>query len=155
VADKRDHATVIRWKTWKPRGFTKTRGASGLPSTTEDIMSLQAHIDVPQLENLLSPQSGKEVPNQFRIITKQGNFFQSYSSMIALRPSSYFFNEFADNWNEHNPGIRFPALFLSDKWDCSATTLKYLKVFLRTDKTKKEIEEAIKEGRYVVVDWLK
>jgi hypothetical protein len=40
---------------------------------------------MPQIENMQSP-NGNDVPNQFRIHTKQGIFFQSYNSIIAFIP---------------------------------------------------------------------
>jgi len=84
-----------------------------------------------QVENMLSP-NGKEVPNQFRIITEDGAYFQSYSSVIAYKPHSG------------------PIVLDLEKWDFSHTTGKYRNLFLRMDK--KQTEQAIKDGRIILAD---
>ena len=61
--------------------------------------------------SLCSPRSGKPVANQHVIATSNGEMFKSYKTMIALR-----------TWEGD--------IMLDHDWDYSATTLKYLKVFL-------------------------
>lgn len=74
---------------------------------------------------------GNAVKNQFILNTKKGIGFQSYESLIAFKAD--------DN------------IYLSDKWDYSATTLKYLKAFLGITDSKKQIQSDIEKGIYVVV----
>ena len=70
--------------------------------------------------------SGREVPNQFIICTPDGNFFQSYNSIIAFRPN-------------HGP------IVLGPRWDYSATASKYRNSFLGEDTrtTRKKLNEGI------------
>lgn len=70
--------------------------------------------------------------NQFKVFLSNGVAFQSYDSLIAFK-------------NEEG------KIFLSEKWCCSKTTLKHLKLFLRIDLSKKEIEKKIKNGDYIIV----
>ena len=69
--------------------------------------------------------------NQFVINGAYGEAFQSYSSLIAYRKNNF--------------------IYLSDKWDYSKTTLKYLKIFLNTSISKKEIKEALKRGVFQLI----
>lgn len=84
-----------------------------------------------QITNLQSPRSGKHVANQFMISTDKYNIFKSYETIIAKQ-------------NRNTNKITLDK----NSWDYSATTLKYLKVFLGTSKSKKELEEDIKKGIY-------
>ena len=70
--------------------------------------------------------------NQFKVFLSNGVAFQSYDSLIAFK-------------NDEG------KVFLSDKWSYSKTTLKHLKLFLRIDLSKKEIEKKIKNGDYIIV----
>lgn len=88
-------------------------------------------IQVTQME---STRTGNPVANQFLIYTDKHIYFQSYSSIIARRLRSSFMDD--DTTLDEN------------YWDYSRTTLKYLKVFLGTQKSKKEIEKDIKTGVY-------
>lgn len=63
------------------------------------------------VRNLTSPRSGRAVANQFVISTSKGVFFQSYRSIIAK----------VDNNGK---------VTLSQWWDYSNTTRKYLYEFL-------------------------
>lgn len=75
------------------------------------------------------------VKNQYVLQTRHGKVFQSYDLTIALIP---------------DPSKNDNAIYLDRTyWDTSVTTLKYLKKFLGVD-TKKEIEQGIKEGKYVL-----
>ena len=69
--------------------------------------------------------------NQFVINGTYGEVFQSYSSLIAYRKNNF--------------------IYLSDKWDYNKTTLKYLKIFLNTSMSKKEIKEALKSGVFQLI----
>ena len=68
--------------------------------------------------------------NQYVFNLKDCKMFYSYKSIIAIK---------YDNGD---------VLLDSDYWDYSRTTLKYLKLFLGTNKSKKEIEKDIKTGVY-------
>jgi hypothetical protein len=82
---------------------------------------------VKQLQN----RSGRDVPNQFVIETKDGEYFQSYRTLIAFRPRS-------------------GRIKLSeDSWDYSRTTLKYLCQFLGL-RSKADILHRIKDGWYIL-----
>lgn len=70
--------------------------------------------------------------NQFKIFLRNGVAFQSYSSLIAIK-------------------LNNGEVYVSDKWDYSATTLKHFKMFLRISKTKKEIQKMIDNGVYHLV----
>lgn len=84
------------------------------------------------IENMETSGGGK-VPNQFKVFTPDGCYFQSYSSLIAFRP------------------IRGGQVVLDqNKWNYSKTTGKYRNQFLR--ETKKETEQKIKSGVYILAD---
>lgn len=70
--------------------------------------------------------------NQCIICTESGNYFQSYSTVIAFKP--------------------FNGKLQLDRanWDYSKTTGKYRNQFL--NETKKETEAKIKSGVYELVD---
>ena len=82
--------------------------------------------------NMKSPSSGNRVPNQFKIYTNKYVYFQSYQSIIARTERGYLGKTTLDK----------------NYWDYSKTTLRFLKLFLGTNKTKKEIEQNIKSGVY-------
>jgi hypothetical protein len=89
-----------------------------------------------KVQNMISSR-GNAVPNQF-IITgehygQQGQFFQSYDSVIAFVPS---------NGN-------IPTLDCN-KWDYSPTTSKYRNQFL--GETTKETQAKIDRGEYILAD---
>tara|TARA_R100000697_G_scaffold49046_1_gene62321 strand:- start:802 stop:1071 length:270 start_codon:yes stop_codon:yes gene_type:complete len=72
--------------------------------------------------------NGNLVPNQFKIYTSEGSYFQSYRTIIA----------FIDNNGK---------VFLDeDSWDYSRTTSKYRNLFL--NKNTQEIKQLINEGEY-------
>jgi len=85
-----------------------------------------------RIENMLGA-SGKEVPNQFKLFTEDGTYFQSYSSVVAFRPVG-------------GGKIQLDR----EKHDYSRTTAKYRNQFLRM--TTKEIEKAITAGDIELVD---
>ena len=73
----------------------------------------------------------KNIPNQFLISDTDAQYFQSYSSIIAVR---------------RNGKITLDA----DKWDYSRTTGKYRNQFL--GETKSETEKKIKSGEYTLAN---
>jgi hypothetical protein len=85
------------------------------------------------VENMPSRNGEGRVPNQFRIFTEDGCYFQSYSTVIAFKP------------------IRGGKIQLDkNAWDYSVTTGRFRNEFLR--ETKKETERKIKSGEYELVD---
>jgi len=82
-----------------------------------------------KVHNLNSPRTGNPVANQYEIITEDNYIFQSYNSIIAKR-------------NRETNKITLDSYY----WDYSRTTLKYLKEFLNTNMSKKEILNAIELG---------
>jgi len=85
-----------------------------------------------RVEHILN-RAGNEVKNQFLITTKDGEFFQSYKSIIAFR--------------DYETGKTFLD---SNDWDYSTTTGKYRNIFL--NETKRETEKKINSGEYVLYD---
>jgi len=89
-----------------------------------------------KVENMRS-SNGNKVANQFIVdgeyYGQQGQFFQSYDSVIAFRPS---------NGNA--------TTLDRNKWDYSRTTSKYRNIFLH--ETTKETETKIKSGEYILAD---
>jgi hypothetical protein len=81
--------------------------------------------------NMISSK-GNKIANQFVIVTPEGDYFQSYNSVIA------FIN---------NEG----RVFLDkNKWDYSTTTGKYRNIFLGE---KKDLtEKRINNNNYVLID---
>lgn len=81
--------------------------------------------------NMVSPRSGREVANQFIIEHEGKTYFQSYSTIIAVRDGGK---------------IKLDK----DSWNYSVTTSKYRNVFtgLSTAETKK----AIKNGEITLAD---
>ena len=86
-----------------------------------------------QVENMIS-HNGNAIPNQFKITTPKGVFFQSYRTLIAFKP---------------NDGGR--KIQLDRKaWDYSLTTGKYRNIFL--GERKADTERKIKSGEYELAD---
>ena len=83
-----------------------------------------------KVKNMYSDR-GNTVPNQFIITTNDGEYFQSYSSIIARRFNG---QTYLDEYY----------------WDYSRTTVKYRNKFLGeyTADTKKKI----KTGEYILTD---
>lgn len=85
-----------------------------------------------KVKNMVS-SNGNVVKNQFIITDDQGNkFFQSYQSIIVKIDKDG--KTYLD----------------SQKWNYSKTTGKYRNIFL--GETKKEIEQKIKEGTYILTN---
>ena len=81
-----------------------------------------------RVENMVSPTSGREVPNQFIIHMNGVKYFQSYSTVIAK--------------------IEKGKTYLDLAWNYSRTTGKYRNQFLNM--TTEETRKAIKNGDIVV-----
>ncbi len=86
-----------------------------------------------QVQNMLSSR-GNKVPNQFRIFTDDGVYFQSYETVIAFKPCN---------------GVDKVQLD-RDAWEYSATTGKYRNLFLREKKA--ETLAKIASGEYILTD---
>ena len=85
------------------------------------------------IQNMTS-QNGNKVPNQFIVkLPENVTIFQSYKTVIA---------------QNRNGKIVLDSKAL----DYSNTTLKYLKQFLNTSDSKKQIQAKIKNGFYQVED---
>jgi hypothetical protein len=85
------------------------------------------------VKNMLSPRGSKEVPNQFIIKTNDGDYFQSYKSIIAFKPCD-----------------AGHIILDENKWDYSTTTGKYRNQFL--GEGIEETRRKIKEGVYILAD---
>ena len=87
-------------------------------------MNRLKYIKVTQME---SSRSGRPVPNQFIVTCPEGQYFQSYNSVIA-----FVANDGATILDEY-------------KWDYSATTNKYRSQFLGEDTptTRKKISAGL------------
>ncbi len=90
--------------------------------------------ELPTVENFYSERSGKEVPNQFKIRTKDSIIFKSYSSIIAVK--------MLDGSNR--------IILDKNKWDYSVTTGKYRNQFLNEGIA--ETREGISNGRYLLAN---
>lgn len=87
------------------------------------------NLDNVKVENMTS-SSGREIANQFLIITDKGVYFQSYKSIIAFKPDTS------------------GKIILGTDWAYSVTTGKYRNQFLM--ETKEETQKKIKDGVYIV-----
>lgn len=85
----------------------------------------------PTARNMLSA-AGNRVANQFIISTDDGEYFQSYETVIAFRPYSG------------------KILLDINSWDYSVTTGKYRNDFLGEKKA--ETQRSIDAGHYELVD---
>ena len=82
-----------------------------------------------KVQNLASPRSGRDVPNQYDLQMDNGIAFQSYGSLIAVRMNGY--------------------LYLTRDHDCSTTTSKYAKEW--TGYSTKERREGLKSGKFITI----
>ena len=74
---------------------------------------------------------GNKIANQFIIYTTEGSIFQSYNSTIVKIENGKTYLDI-------------------NKWDYSKTTGKYRNIFL--NENKKQTEEKIKNGEYILTD---
>ena len=85
-----------------------------------------------RVTNLIGSK-GKPAANQFLLTDGSTEIFQSYKSIIAK--------------------IQNGKVTLDDHyWDYSKTTLKFLKIFLDTTESKKQIQKKIDLGEYLTAD---
>ena len=84
-----------------------------------------------QITQLINSR-GNAATNQFVINTTNGQYFQSYETLIAFKP---------------NNG---DAPVLTDSWDYSVTTLKHLKLFLGTSASKAQMIKQIESGALIL-----
>lgn len=88
-----------------------------------------------RVKQMQSPKSQNAVANQFVITTKDGEYFQSYRSIIAFRPFGRTGDEATDS-----------RIVLDEYyWNYSRTTGKYRNQFLgeNTKDTQKKIDSGI------------
>lgn len=83
-----------------------------------------------KVQNLSSPRSGRDVPNQYDLICENGIAFQSYGTLIAVRMHGY--------------------LYLTDAHDYSKTTNKYATEW--TGYTTKERRAGLESGKFIAVE---
>ena len=89
-----------------------------------------------KVEDIINDKYNRAV-NQFVITTERGIYFQSCDSMIC---------------KYHNGRV-----YLTPKWDYSATTRKHLYIFLHDychqhRLAKKDVLKSIESGEYIIVD---
>ena len=85
-----------------------------------------------KLSNMYS-NNGNQVPNQFIIDNGNKTSFQSYKTIVAVKENG-------------------KVTLDSNALEYSNTTLKYLKQFLNTSDSKKQLRAKIKSGFYQVED---
>lgn len=83
-----------------------------------------------KVQNLTSPRSYRDVPNQYDLIHENGIAFQSYSSLIAVRMNGY--------------------LYLTNKHDWSKTTSKYATSWTGFDT--KERRAGLESGKFIFIE---
>ena len=83
-----------------------------------------------KVQNMTS-NNGNKIANQFVIYTDNGSIFQSYNSTIVKIDSGKTYLD-------------------KNTWDYSKTTGKYRNIFL--NESKKDTEEKIKSGEYILTD---
>lgn len=98
-----------------------------MEKTVSKTLLLRQLGGIRKVQNLESPRSGRDVPNQYDLIHENGIAFQSYSSLIAVRMNGY--------------------LYLTDKHDWSKTTSKYATSW--TGFTTKERIRGLKDGKFI------
>ncbi len=81
----------------------------------------------------MTSNNGNQVPNQFIIETSEGEYFQSYDSVIAFKP-----------YNDD------PVQLDIECWDYSVTTGRYRNIFL--NEMIAETRDKIASGEYILTD---
>ena len=76
---------------------------------------------------------GNQVPNQFIIHNGNKTVFQSYETIVAVKENG-------------------KVILDKNALDYSATTTKYLKQFLNTKDSKKQLQGKVKNGYYSISD---
>jgi len=82
------------------------------------------------VQNMVS-NKGNKIANQFIIYTTEGSIFQSYNSTIVKIENGKTYLDL-------------------NKWNYSKTSGKYRNIFL--NENKKQTEEKIKNGEYILTD---
>lgn len=85
-----------------------------------------------KVENMRSLRSSEAVPNQFVLRFKNGEVYQSYDTIIAVK------------WFDDN------AVWVSNQFDCSNTTRNYTIYFL--DRDYKTIKKLLERGVYQILN---
>lgn len=98
-------------------------------------------VKVEQMQN----EKGRSVENHFIITTKEGKYFQSYSSIIA-------YMKYATHTYKDNEPITTPAKIILDEtyWNYSRTTSKYRSLFLGESRI--ETQKKIDDGEYILTN---
>ncbi|KKM03661.1 hypothetical protein LCGC14_1772170 [marine sediment metagenome] len=117
-----------------------------------------------KVENMTSSK-GNKVANQFIITAENGQYFQSYKSIIAFWPNhsrpqgmadgshrTKTFYEIMGNKSLKDCGLdNYPEIYLDETyWDYSKTTGKYRNIFLGENKA--ETQKKIDSGEYILTD---
>lgn len=77
--------------------------------------------------------NGNQIPNQFIIHNGNKTAFQSYETIVAVKENG-------------------KVILDKNALDYSATTTKYLKQFLNTKDSKKQLQDKVKNGYYSISD---
>ena len=85
-----------------------------------------------RVEQMTSTRSGRGVANQCIVYAEKGQYFQSYTTVIAFRP--------------YGGG----KIQLDHRWDCSVTTGKYRNEFL--GESINDTRRKIASGEYEIVN---
>ena len=71
-------------------------------------------LNIAKVENMRSPRSNKEVPNQYVITLQNGiKVFQSYETIICIKADGETYLDY-DSWNYSNTTSRYRKLFLNE-----------------------------------------
>lgn len=89
--------------------------------------------NIPLVEQLVSPRSGRPITNQYIVYSKDYRVFQSYGSRIVAIDKS-------------TRQVYLDRTY----WNYSKTTSRYRAIFL--GETTKETEAKIKSGEYLLAD---
>ena len=100
------------------------------PKTIKKSLLLRQLGGIHRVQNLQSPRSGRDVPNQYDLVCENGIAFQSYGSLIAVRMNGY--------------------LYLTDYHDYSKTTSKYCTEW--TGWSTKERRSGLACGRFIFIE---
>ncbi len=90
----------------------------------------------------MTSNKGNKIANQFIITTEEGEYFQSYNSIIAFIPTYWAGEVHAEFFNKIKLDVKY--------WNYSATTGKYRNQFLGEKRPETQIK--IDLGIYELVD---